>query len=679
MVFLVILAGPLHGQDPDYSVLRINEVIAENSSRGPMDVGGAFVDMVEILNTGAVPLQLGFASRNQSIALTDTLELPLDTVPWTFRNLTEVQPGESLIVFCDGNLSQDLCEPHASFSIANDGSEPITLWGPVIGMDGTKPIRAILDQVWLPPLRADVSFGRFPDGAGPAPVPREETLETFVFNPPGMSTFGFCLDIGPACDGKTKRRFCRGAANASGGNLEPRINLEVYSTNSPAPLEAVQLTARVDDDKEPTEPNIAAVEIVYRVDGGPESVLPLVYDAASGIQHGVIRDANGDVIGENPLDRWTLWDGEIPGQPVGSRVEFFLRVRDAGGAGDQSPAVLCEPGTGPCEREFGGPNCPRDAGDVTCSNPSFMGERYVSCRTRFTYKVGHVVRTDLAGLVINEVVSTQDGLVEDPSEGPCEDADNCPPTKLNCCRFRDDFIELYNGSSAAVDLSGLWLSDGPFNPQVWQFPAGSSIPAGEYRIVWLDGDGGKCPDPGRPTSTRPCFWECPDPTNPASGAWHTNFALNREEDEVYLFDTEANGFGVVHGAEFRDQVLNHSLALVPNGDRSGCWIDAATPTPGAANVGACSGGFQRGDSNASCGLDIGDAIFTLGYLFTGGPAPPCPDAADSNDDGTLNLSDPVSALGFLFLGLTPPPTPGPFTPGADPTADDLAECIAPSC
>ncbi|HVR73725.1 MAG TPA: hypothetical protein VMT52_05310, partial [Planctomycetota bacterium] len=266
---LVILARAAHGQD--YSVLRINEVIAENNSRGPMDVGGAFVDMVEILNTGAVPLQLGFSSREPSIALTDTPVLPLDTVPWTFRNGTEVLPGQSLIVFCDGNLTQDLCEPHASFAIANDGSEPITLWGPVTGTGGDgKPIRAILDQVWLPPLRADISFGRFPDGAGPAPVPVEETLETFVFNPPGTSTFGSCLQLPNSCGAGTNRRLCRGAANAPGGNLEPRINLEVYSTNSPAPLEAVQLTARVRDDKEPTPSNIAAVEIVYRVDGGPE-------------------------------------------------------------------------------------------------------------------------------------------------------------------------------------------------------------------------------------------------------------------------------------------------------------------------------------------------------------------------------------------------------------------------
>src|SRR5688572_29483975 len=35
IVFLVILAGPLHGQDPDYSVLRINEVIAENETQNP--------------------------------------------------------------------------------------------------------------------------------------------------------------------------------------------------------------------------------------------------------------------------------------------------------------------------------------------------------------------------------------------------------------------------------------------------------------------------------------------------------------------------------------------------------------------------------------------------------------------------------------------------------------------
>jgi len=86
------------------------------------------------------------------------------------------------------------------------------------------------------------------------------------------------------------------------------------------------------------------------------------------------------------------------------------------------------------------------------------------------------------------------------------------------------------------------------------------------------------------------------------------------------------------------------------------------------------GGFKRGDSNGSGGVDISDAINTLGYLFGGSGTVACLDAADANDDGKTDISDAVATLGFLFLGLAPPPAPGPINCGFDPTADPQTEC-----
>lgn len=81
-------------------------------------------------------------------------------------------------------------------------------------------------------------------------------------------------------------------------------------------------------------------------------------------------------------------------------------------------------------------------------------------------------------------------------------------------------------------------------------------------------------------------------------------------------------------------------------------------------------GFIRGDSNTDNSLDVADSVYTLVYLFQGGPAPLCDDAADTNDDGTVNIGDPVYGLTFLFAG-GPPPLP-PFDPqGDDPTPDGL--------
>lgn len=90
-----------------------------------------------------------------------------------------------------------------------------------------------------------------------------------------------------------------------------------------------------------------------------------------------------------------------------------------------------------------------------------------------------------------------------------------------------------------------------------------------------------------------------------------------------------------------------------------------TTTPGTL--------FLRGDSNHNGGVDLADAIFILGFLFSSGPTPPCPDAADVNDDGVHNIADAIYLLSYLFSGGPPPRYPFP-TYGIDPSADALAPC-----
>jgi len=50
-----------------------------------------------------------------------------------------------------------------------------------------------------------------------------------------------------------------------------------------------------------------------------------------------------------------------------------------------------------------------------------------------------------------------------------------------------DWIEIYNGGSAAVDLSGWGLSDNAARPRKWQFPAGTTLQPGQYAAVFCDG------------------------------------------------------------------------------------------------------------------------------------------------------------------------------------------------
>ncbi|MBI4584055.1 MAG: hypothetical protein HY717_08535 [Planctomycetes bacterium] len=80
--------------------------------------------------------------------------------------------------------------------------------------------------------------------------------------------------------------------------------------------------------------------------------------------------------------------------------------------------------------------------------------------------------------------------------------------------------------------------------------------------------------------------------------------------------------------------------------------------------------FIRGDSNSDLAVDQSDAVYTLEYLFLGGPPPGCLDGADANDDGDVDVSDPIRTLEVLFLGRgeIPPPKGGA---GEDPTPDVL--------
>ena len=52
--------------------------------------------------------------------------------------------------------------------------------------------------------------------------------------------------------------------------------------------------------------------------------------------------------------------------------------------------------------------------------------------------------------------------------------------------------------------------------------------------------------------------------------------------------------------------------------------------------------FVRGDANHDKGVDISDAVFNLTYLFSGGEAPPCEDAADVDDEAAMKIARDIA-------------------------------------
>ncbi|MBN1805694.1 MAG: lamin tail domain-containing protein [Sedimentisphaerales bacterium] len=140
-------------------------------------------------------------------------------------------------------------------------------------------------------------------------------------------------------------------------------------------------------------------------------------------------------------------------------------------------------------------------------------------------------------LVINELMASNSSIVKDP-QGQY-----------------DDWIEIYNNDSGPIDVSGMYLTDDLDNPNKWRFPASTTIPAGDYILMWADGD---TADPG----------------------FHANFELDADGEQIGLFD--ADGTTLIDIITFGEQTSDVSYGRFP--DASDNWYLFAAPTPGRKNT-----------------------------------------------------------------------------------------------
>jgi hypothetical protein len=84
--------------------------------------------------------------------------------------------------------------------------------------------------------------------------------------------------------------------------------------------------------------------------------------------------------------------------------------------------------------------------------------------------------------------------------------------------------------------------------------------------------------------------------------------------------------------------------------------------------------FVRGEVNGDADLNIGDPVTILLFLFSDTTTVDCMDAADTDDSGVVDITDAVYLLGYLFIGGPAPPAPFPEA-GLDPTTTDPYECL----
>jgi hypothetical protein len=139
------------------------------------------------------------------------------------------------------------------------------------------------------------------------------------------------------------------------------------------------------------------------------------------------------------------------------------------------------------------------------------------------------------------------------------------------------------------------------------------------------------------------------------------------DTRVFVDGEEAGGITVLSesllAAAFPASSIPGTVAVIELRNRHGSAI--------LANGFTYSGEafFNRGDADSDGEVAIADAVYSLKYMFVGGPGG-CLDAMDTDDSGELDINDPVMLLLHLFAGGRPPRPPFPDK-GPDPSPDSL--------
>jgi hypothetical protein len=143
-------------------------------------------------------------------------------------------------------------------------------------------------------------------------------------------------------------------------------------------------------------------------------------------------------------------------------------------------------------------------------------------------------------LVINEFMASNSSCIEDPQG-----------------EF-DDWIEIHNYGTKAIDIGGFYLTDNLSNPAKWRIPdnnpAATTIGAGGYLLIWADND-------------------------IADTGLHANFKLDAGGEEIGLYNSD--GVTMIDSIIFANQTTDISFGRYP--DTGDNWQVFISPSPAAQN------------------------------------------------------------------------------------------------
>lgn len=196
----------------------------------------------------------------------------------------------------------------------------------------------------------------------------------------------------------------------------------------------------------------------------------------------------------------------------------------------------------------------------------------------------------------------------------------------------EDWVELYNPTGSAVNIGGYWLSNKVSNPQKWEFPASTNIPANSYLVVLLSGTG----------DYEPNFL----------GYQNTNFRVTQTGGDDLVF---SNAGGTILESYEMDVIgafqTNHSYARTTDG--GAVWSIHTDPSQGVANSGATytayaqkpvlsiQAGYQSAPISVSITAEAGTTIY---YTLDGSE----PDNSDTPYTGPVAINSTKSLRAIAY-------------------------------
>ena len=124
----------------------------------------------------------------------------------------------------------------------------------------------------------------------------------------------------------------------------------------------------------------------------------------------------------------------------------------------------------------------------------------------------------------------------------------------------DPWVELYNGSTNPVSLSGLYLTDSYTNLTQWAFPAGASLTNRQFLLVWLD---------GRPEQS-------------SGTQYHTSFRIPPATGSLALVQSNSSGVRILDYLNYAVPSAGRSYGDFPDGNVCGRQLFSMI-TPASTN------------------------------------------------------------------------------------------------